>query len=180
MYWQPLKIKKMNSNLLFDFSINKENKTIHVKREFDANLELVWQAWTTAEMLDQWWAPQPYRNQTKSLSFKEGGMWLYAMIGPKNETHWARFDYEKIEPEESYSGLDAFCDEDGNINTDFSRMHWKNDFSEAAEHTTVNITISVDALETLEKIIAMGFKEGFTMGLNQLDELLSTLKKQKK
>ncbi len=33
----------MNSNLLFDFSVNKENKTIHIKREFDANLELVWQ-----------------------------------------------------------------------------------------------------------------------------------------
>lgn len=31
---------------LFDFSINKENNTIVIKREFDANLEQVWQAWT--------------------------------------------------------------------------------------------------------------------------------------
>ncbi|WP_312302176.1 hypothetical protein [Chryseobacterium sp.] len=50
----------MKSNLLFDFSVNKENNTIVVKREFNANLELVWQAWTTAELLDQWWAPKPY------------------------------------------------------------------------------------------------------------------------
>jgi len=34
----------MNSNPLFDFSINKENKIIHIKREFDANLEVVWRA----------------------------------------------------------------------------------------------------------------------------------------
>lgn len=167
----------MNSNLLFDFSVNKENKTIHVKREFNANLELVWQAWTTAELLDKWWAPLPFRNHTKSLDFRNGGLWHYAMIGPENETHWCRFDYEAIDTQKSFSGLDAFCDEDGNINTSFSRMHWKNDFSESTALTTVNITISADTLETFEKIIEMGFKEGFTMGLNQLDELLLTLKK---
>lgn len=49
----------MNTPLLFDFSVNKENKTIHVTREFAANRELVWKAWTTAELLDQWWAPKP-------------------------------------------------------------------------------------------------------------------------
>lgn len=167
----------MNSNLLFDFIVDKEKNTIHVKREFNASLELVWQAWTTAELLDQWWAPQPYRNQTKSLDFREGGTWHYAMISPENQTHWSRFDYEKIETEKHYTGLDAFCDENGNINTGFSRMHWANAFSEAAARTTVNITISVDTLETLEKIIEMGFKEGFTLGLNQLDTLLATLKK---
>jgi hypothetical protein len=31
----------MNSNLLFDFSVNKENKTVYILREFNANLELV-------------------------------------------------------------------------------------------------------------------------------------------
>lgn len=41
----------MNSNLLFDFNVNKENNTIHIKREFNANLELVWQAWTNSNLL---------------------------------------------------------------------------------------------------------------------------------
>ncbi len=166
----------MNNNLLFDFSVNKENKTIHVKREFDANPGLVWKAWTTAELLDQWWAPRPYRNQTQKLDFREGGFWHYAMISPEDQTHWCRFDYEKIDDQKSYTGLDAFCDEAGNINPDFSRMHWENVFSGSAARTTVNITISVDTFETLEKILEMGFREGFTMGLDQLDELLSNLK----
>lgn len=167
----------MNSNLLFDFSVNKENNTIHVKREFNAHLELVWQAWTTAEWLDQWWAPKPYRNKTKSLEFKQGGTWLYAMISPENETHWCRFDYQDIDTNKSYSGLDAFCDENGNLNTEFSRMFWQYNFSEKSDRTMVDITITVDTFETLEKIIAMGFKEGFTMGLEQLDELLTSLRK---
>lgn len=166
----------MNPNLLFEFSVDKESKTIHVKREFAANLELVWKAWTTAELLDQWWAPQPYRNQTKTMDFRKGGLWHYAMVSPENETHWCRFDYEDITVHESYTGLDAFCDEDGNINTAFDRMQWDNRFTEANNNTTVNITVTLDSLETLEKIIAMGFKEGFTAGLNQLEALLPGLK----
>ena len=46
----------MNTNLLFDFTVNKETNTIHVKREFAANLHFVWDAWTKPELLDLWWA----------------------------------------------------------------------------------------------------------------------------
>jgi len=34
----------MNSDLLFDFSVNRKNKTIHVVREFNGDHELVWKA----------------------------------------------------------------------------------------------------------------------------------------
>jgi uncharacterized protein YndB with AHSA1/START domain len=66
----------MNSNLLFDFTVNKEEKTIHITREFAASLELVWRAWTTPELLDQWWGPQPWRAETKTMDFRQGGYWL--------------------------------------------------------------------------------------------------------
>lgn len=168
----------MNTNLLFNFSVNKEDKTIHVMREFNANLALVWRAWTTAEILDQWWAPKPFKNKTKKLDFRVGGLWHYAMIGPHKETHWCRFDYDDIEQQKSFSGRDAFCDENGIVNADFSRMSWQNVFNEKKENTIVHITISMDTLETLEKIIDMGFQEGFTMGMQNLDDLLLTLKKQ--
>ena len=44
----------MNHNLAFDFSVDKENKTIKVKREFAAEHALVWDAYTKQELLDQW------------------------------------------------------------------------------------------------------------------------------
>lgn len=164
----------MNSNLLFDFSVNKENKTIHVKREFAANLDLVWDAWTKPEYLDLWWAPKPYRTQTKSMDFREGGSWLYAMLSPENVAHWCRADYQKIENKKSFSGLDAFCDEDGNINHEFPRSLWANVFTQTDGNTVVNITITYSSLEDLEKIIELGFKEGFTMALGNLDECLAS------
>lgn len=166
----------MNSNLLFDFSVNKESKTINVKREFDAPLELVWQAWTTAELLDQWWGPKPWRAETKTMDFREGGFWHYAMIGPEGEKHWAKASYIAIEKEKSFTGKDGFCDESGTMNTALPQNLWENQFSANEEQTLVNVTLTFDKLEDLEQTIAMGFKEGFTMGLNQLDELLLQLK----
>lgn len=160
----------MKTNLLFDFSANKENNTIHVKREFDATLDLVWAAWTTAELLDLWWAPKPYYVKTKSLEFKEGGRWFYGMVGPDDNTHWCIADYINIDPLKSYSALDAFCDEHQNINTDFPRSHWTNAFAEKNGTTTVTITIAYEKLTDLEKIIELGFKEGFAMAMDNLDQ----------
>ncbi|OCX54331.1 hypothetical protein BEL04_08715 [Mucilaginibacter sp. PPCGB 2223] len=163
----------MNPNLQFDFTVDKENHTVNVKRTFDAELDLVWDAWTKPEILDLWWSPKPYRMQTKSMDFREGGTWLYAMISPENEKHWCRNDYQKIRPQQSFSGLDAFCDENGVVNTNMPRTHWENVFTAAGEQTLVNITARYNNLADLEMIIQMGFKEGFTMALENLDQYLA-------
>lgn len=173
----------MNSNLKFDFVVNKEKNTVNVKREFNADLELVWEAWTNPEILDQWWAPKPYKTKTKSMDFRESGMWLYAMISPKNETHWCKADYKKIEHHKSYSYTDNFCDENGNVGEKFPNSFWTNVFSENSEITSVNITIQYESLEALEKIIEVGFKEGFTMAMENLDQYIEAqfkLRKQNK
>lgn len=159
----------MKTNLLFDFTVDKNTSTVNVKREFAAPLALVWEAWTNPEILDQWWAPKPYRTVTKSMDFRVGGMWLYYMVSPKDERHWCKNDYHAIDHHRSYSGLDAFCDEHGNVNTAMPRTLWTNTFSEKDGHTTVTIAAKYTSLEDLEKVIAMGFKEGFTMALENLD-----------
>lgn len=162
----------MNTNLLFDFIVNKEKHTVHVKREFAAGLELVWDCWTKAELLEQWWAPKPWRAETKSMDFREGGQWLYAMVSPKNEYFWSRVDYIKIETKKGFSAQDGFTDAEGNLNPDFPRSLWNNVFQEGAETTTVNVTVVYEKLADLEKVIAMGFKEGLTMALGNLDQYL--------
>lgn len=162
----------MNSSLFFNFSVNKEKNTIHVQREFAAELDLVWDAWTKPELLDQWWAPKPYRTRTKTMDFREGGTWLYAMISPENVEHWCKADYKKIDVRKSFSGLDAFCDEDGKVNPDFPRSLWNTLFKGDADTTTVDITIQYNSLADLEKIIGLGFKEGFTMAMGNLDQYL--------
>src|SRR4051812_16410331 len=136
----------MKNNLKFDFTVNKENHTVNVKREFAADVATVWEAWTNPEILDLWWAPKPYRTVTKSMDFREGGMWLYAMVSPQDEKHWCKNDYQKIEHQKSFSGLDAFCDENGKVNTAMPRTLWTNTFTEKEGTTTVNIVAKYENL----------------------------------
>ena len=44
-------------------------KKLIVTREFNAPLEKVWRAWTESSLLDEWWAPRPYKTETKSMDF---------------------------------------------------------------------------------------------------------------
>ncbi|MCB0819770.1 MAG: SRPBCC domain-containing protein [Bacteroidetes bacterium] len=166
----------MNPGLRFDFIVNKEDNTVNVKREFAGDLELVWEAWTNPEILDQWWAPKPYKTRTKSMDFREGGTWLYEMYNTadasQKETHWCKNDYVKIDKHVMFSGLDAFCDEHGNTNKEMPRTLWTTAFSGTGDRTLVSIVARYESLEDLEKIIALGFREGFTMALENLDQYI--------
>ncbi len=165
------------NNLLFDFIVDKENNTVNIKREFDANLDLVWEAWTTPELLDQWWGPEPCKAETKIMDFREGGFWLYCMIVPDNQKHWARQNFEKIVLHKNFSGTDVFCDENGITNPEFPAGKFENLFSEADGKTTVTVISTHNSFEDLQEIIEMGYKEGMEVNLKQLEELLLTLKK---
>lgn len=166
----------MKNNLLFNFKVNKETGKVVVEREFAAELDVVWEAWTNPEILDQWWAPKPYKTVTKSMDFREGGTWLYYMESPEGDKHWCKNEYLKIQPKDFYIGLDAFCDEHGVTNTDMPRTEWKNTFEGRTDKTLVTVVATYPSLEDLEKVIKMGFQEGFTMALGNLDAYLESQK----
>jgi uncharacterized protein YndB with AHSA1/START domain len=63
----------MNSSLLFNFKVDKSTSTVFIDKEFDAELSLVWDAFTKQEILDQWWAPKPLISKTKYMDFSVGG-----------------------------------------------------------------------------------------------------------
>ncbi|ASS50073.1 MAG: ATPase [Candidatus Fluviicola riflensis] len=168
----------MSISLAFDFVVDKENNSITVKREFAADRSLVWAAYTKSEILDQWWAPKPWKARTKSMDFKEGGHWHYAMVGPEGEEHWAWADYKNIEPKHKFTGLDAFADAEGNIDKSMPQSKWNVTFTDKGEELTqVEFHITYPDLAQLEAIIQMGFKEGLSMAMEGLDELLPKLKK---
>ena len=162
------------SNKQTTISKDAANKKLLVVREFDAPVEEVWKAWTDSSILDKWWAPRPWKAKTKSMDFKEGGVWLYSMVGPDGTEHFCRVDYEAIEDNKSYTGQDAFCDEHGNITDDqFPSMHWKSEFSSTGTGTKVEVEITFATETDMNKIIEMGFEEGFTAAHGNLDELLA-------
>ena len=161
----------MNNDLLFDFNVDKAAKTVYITREFNAGLSLVWDAFTTPELLDQWGAPAPMRAKTKYMDFKEGGKRFYAMISPDGHKRWALQEFTSITPKTNFKMYNAFADEDEN--RELPGSDWDYNFSERDGITKVHIIIYNESFERLEKLLE-GFKIGFTMTLKNLENMLAT------
>lgn len=142
------------------------------ERSFDASRSKVWKYFTTQELLEKWWGPAPYKVTTKSFDFTEGGHWHYSMNGPEGDVHWCMETFHTIVPEERFTATDAFCDENGVTNTELPTNDWLTEFADEGEGTKVTVTITFKSKEDMDKLVEMGFEQGFDTGLNQLETLL--------
>lgn len=163
----------MSNDLLFDLTVDKSTKTVFITREFAAELPLVWDAFTKPELLDRWVAPKPWTSKTKYMNFEVGGKRFYAMVSPDGLERWAIQEYTSISPKTNFKMHNAFADKDEN--PELPGSDWDYNFSERDGVTKVNISIYNESLARLEKMIEMGFKEGFAMSVNNLEELLADL-----
>ena len=161
----------MSSNIIFNKDFDE--KTVYVSKTYSADVKTLWNHFTKAGLLDLWWAPKPWKCETKSLEFKEGGIWLYSMTGPEGEKHTAQVKYGEITEYRSFDGVDSFCDDNGNINADFPQAKWLIGFTGVEEGTKVTVNIHFPSEQDMKKQVEMGFEEGFKTGLNQLEEFLS-------
>ena len=153
-----------------DFIVDKQKKTVYITKEFAAELSLVWDAYTRAELLDQWWAPKPMTSRTKAMDFEVGGRRFYAMVSPDGDERWAVQKYTSITPKTNFKFFNAFADKDENLQLPGS--DWDPNFSEQDGKTKVSISIYNESLERLERMIEGGMREGTEMQLQNLEELL--------
>jgi uncharacterized protein YndB with AHSA1/START domain len=157
-----------------EFIVDKEKKTVLITKEFNATRDLVWDAYTRAELLDQWWAPKPMTSKTTVMDFREGGRRFYAMVGPDGAERWAVQKYTSISPKTNFKFFNAFADENENLQLPGS--DWDFNFTGNNGTTKVSISIYNESLERMERIMADGgFQRGTEMQLENLEELLKEL-----
>ncbi len=157
-----------------DFVVNKETKTVSITVDFDAELDLVWDAYTKPALLDQWWAPKPYSSRTKVMDFTVGGKRFYAMVSPEGVERWVLQKYTSITPKSNFKLFNTFADADENV--ELPGSDWDLTFSEQDGRTSVHASIYNESLERLERMIEFGFVEGTEAQLKNLEELLAALK----
>ncbi len=164
----------MSNSLLFDFTVDKPAKTVHIKKEFAAGLDLVWDAFTKKELLDQWYAPKPFTSVTKAMDFEVGGRRFYAMVSPDGAERHAVQRYTSITPKTNFKFFNVFTDADENPEP--AGSDWDLTFSEDNGTTTVTITVYNESFDRMEKLMD-GFRMGFTSTLQSLEDLLAALSK---
>jgi uncharacterized protein YndB with AHSA1/START domain len=156
---------------MISFEKDLAKKQLHVVREFKAPIAKVWSAWTQADLLDKWWGPRPWNAVTKTMDFKPGGQWLYSMVGPAGEVHWSNTNFISVGTN-TFEATSFFSDENGLPAPGFSPSNWHVAMKQEGDKTIVNVTLTFGTEADLEQLVAMGFQGGFTIGLNQLEELL--------
>ena len=157
-----------------DFLLDKTSQTVTITRVFDAALEQVWNAFTTAEILDQWVAPKPFTSKTKYMDFTVGGRRFYAMISPDGQERWILQRYLAITPLSNFKLFNTFADKDET--PEITGSEWDYTFIEYNQQTVVRIVIYNESLERMERMIEFGFKEGYTMSMENLENVLSSSK----
>jgi uncharacterized protein YndB with AHSA1/START domain len=87
---------------------------VEITRTFRAPLESVWYAWTTGELVQQWWGPEGYSCPEAKIEFRVGGKYLFAMKGPDQKVSWSGGEILEIIENQEIVYTDHFTDERGN------------------------------------------------------------------
>lgn len=156
--------------------IKYNDREILITRIFDASREQVWQAWTEADQIEQWWGPRGFTTRVDELNFTPGGSFIYVMLDGDNNEYPAAGTFKEIVEQEKIVATDEFGDSDKNeqaapeglptgmVNT--------TSFEEAGDQTKVTISIMHQSVEDRKKHEEMGVVEGFNQQLDKLEEYL--------
>lgn len=163
----------MKSEIIFNR--DADSASVYVMKIYNTDVSTVWDYFTKSRLLDQWWAPKPWECETKSQEFRNGETWLYSMVGPEGDRHYAQMKYGEIKEHRSFDGTDSFCDENGNPNPDFPEAKWLFGFTGVEEGIKLTINIHFASEEAMNQLLEMGFEQGFKTGLEQLEGILGSI-----
>lgn len=159
----------------FEFSADAKTHSMTIHRQFAAPRALVWDCYTKPELLDRWYAPVPLTAKTKSMDFRPGGHWHFAMITPDGQTYWSRLDYRTITPIDGYTGLDGFSNADGGLVEGMPQSSLEVRFQDEGSRTQVVSQVQYSSGEALQQVIDMGVEAGIASTMERLDALLLEL-----
>ncbi|MEQ8811471.1 MAG: SRPBCC domain-containing protein [Imperialibacter sp.] len=142
--------------------------------KFNAPKELVFNAFSTAEALNEWWGPVETKNSAISLDFRPGGVFHFKMDFNGN-VNYARFLFKTIEPYDLLEFSNAFADEQANpIPAPFDvtlpvEIFYRLRFSERNGKTTIDLTgepinanqAEIDGFVAINESMEQGFGATF-------------------
>jgi len=99
-------------------------KPFEIARVFDAPRERVWQAWTEAERLKQWWGPKGFVVTRCKIDLRPGGMMHYCLRTPNGHDMWGKFAYREILKPERLVFVNSFSDPQGGVTRHPGHASW--------------------------------------------------------
>jgi uncharacterized protein YndB with AHSA1/START domain len=149
---------------------------ILITREFDAPRHLVFQAFTTPELVRRWWHAKRGEVTVCEIDLRVGGKRRYVMVANDGSEVGFHGEYREIVPDErvvsteTYEGVpEGVSEEDGTtVNTAT--------FTETDGRTTLTLLVQAPSKTTRDAIIESGMEDGLQDALELLEGVASSLR----
>ncbi len=86
-----------------------------IRRAFNAPRARVWNAWTDAKSLGQWWGPKGFDVASVKLDLRTGGLFHYLLRSPDAQEMWGKLIFREIVPQERLVFIVSFSDAEGGL-----------------------------------------------------------------
>ena len=162
--------------------ISKAKHEFRIERTLDAPRQLVWNAWTTPELVMQWWGPNYFTSPSCRIDLRVGGHFVFCMRGPGGTDFWNGGIYREIIPNEKIVSTIWFSNEGGELIEPSSygfdpifpkEQHQTVTFEDLGEQTKLTIEYEVESEEILEIMRKVQMREGWETSLDKLARSLS-------
>ncbi len=99
-------------------------RPFEITRVFDAPRDKVWQAWTEADRLKQWWGPKGFVVTHCKIDLRPGGIMHYCLRVPDGSEMWGKFVYREIAQPERLVFVNSFSDAKGGVTRHAGHANW--------------------------------------------------------
>ena len=143
---------------------------ILITREFDAPKHLVYQAWTTPELIKRWWSGDRGEVTIAEVDLRVGGGWRYVMTANGGFEVAFHGEYLEIVPNERIVSTEVFegFPDAGAVDT-FT-------FTEKDGRTTLAILVQHETKEHRDAHINSGMEEGMQESMAALEQVAQSLR----
>jgi uncharacterized protein YndB with AHSA1/START domain len=141
--------------------------------DFDSPIAQVWELWSDPRKLERWWGPPGYPATVEKHALTPGGEVTYFMTGPEGDQHRGVWRVTSVDPPRSLQFTDAFADSDGAPLADSPVSEIRVRLLEHEAGTRMEMRMTFDTREDMERILDTGAVEGLTKGVGQMDDLLA-------
>jgi uncharacterized protein YndB with AHSA1/START domain len=147
-----------------------ENQIL-IERHFDAPAELVYEAYTTPELVKRWWHANRGEVKIVEIDLRVGGQWRHVMVAEDGSEVGFHGEYREIVPNERLVSTEIW---EGETETDYPSDPTVNTatFSEVAGRTTLT---EAPSKEVRDAIIESGMEDGLQDALDLLEEVAVSL-----
>lgn len=146
---------------------------ILITREFDAPRHLVYEAWTTPELVKRWWSGRRGQMTLAEIDLRPGGRWRYVMVANDGSEVAFHGEYREIVPDERIVSTEVYeapgiTDDDATLNT--------LTLEEAGGRTTLTVLVQTPTKEIRDLIIDSGMEGGMQEGMDLLEQVAISLR----